>query len=853
MPQSFAESPADVFGREGSNGLDQQWVVNPQNLYPSLNTEPMRDEAFRDELDIPQAQAFVSNRETDPPNDSSGRISLHQQLLPELPTSSLQNERSVVRNPPVEDTSDPHFDASSPQDSSFIGRPESHSDQNDRNSSYQNTSLPATAMSHRWDASPFASLPSLPPITSTLAQISGPPDHSLPRGHSVSHASLMVPEDPASADLLPANLEPLPPIQIDSGEMTRAVQPSSTTTRKRARLSAPSPKTTKDIEHAKEEEAENCCVICLDRWEKNGDHRIVCLPCGHLLGMSCAKDWLNLKKQCPMCKARATFKQTRILYGVPAELRVVENAELDAVKDRLAKEEAEHKKTRGKLEELKRTVRTYKTQLAAFESSARRRSSTGSTGVRVAASSSVVGSARGVGRLSVTPFQSSGFASSSTPMAAGVGAGQGTSGALSVLFYTDTLGESTAFAFDAVGSVVLSEKGPTGASSMRLTRVSIAQPNNKSSSTLFSPRCINDINVCNRGDSSMPYQRYIAAVSSDRTLRIFDSNLSLAAALEVPLVPMSCCWSPSHPHEILVGLQTGLIQAYDVRGLRNPLHEVRIQSNRGSTGVHTLAPLVESTDIAAGSVLAASPSRVGILSFGGLNGAMNFERISGVDYLCAGATTCGKYIALSYRRDRAGFHAVYDSIFRTPVAAEPVGGSEARATGSASAVIDVDNLSLDPQSAGTPLVREYVDSTFDDNMLASIGLNPPSLSPPPTIATELKLGPLVGARPLRGHTQSLRPLQRAAMAMLPDNRICVVSGDDAATTYGGTASDAAGARVWYGTSFGGWHDHAVNHQFGGAIRCVQSTHPPRHVRLPPLIGMLSSTRLTVFKTLSGSV
>ena len=39
---------------------------------------------------------------------------------------------------------------------------------------------------------------------------------------------------------------------------------------------------------------QSCCPICLEPWTASGDHRIVCLACGHLFGESCVLTWLKV-------------------------------------------------------------------------------------------------------------------------------------------------------------------------------------------------------------------------------------------------------------------------------------------------------------------------------------------------------------------------------------------------------------------------------------------------------------------------------------------------------------------------------------------------------------------------------
>uniref|UniRef100_A0A0E0K7M7 RING-type domain-containing protein n=1 Tax=Oryza punctata TaxID=4537 RepID=A0A0E0K7M7_ORYPU len=39
-------------------------------------------------------------------------------------------------------------------------------------------------------------------------------------------------------------------------------------------------------------EAAPTCSICLQPWTCNGEHRICCIPCGHVYGRSCLEKWL---------------------------------------------------------------------------------------------------------------------------------------------------------------------------------------------------------------------------------------------------------------------------------------------------------------------------------------------------------------------------------------------------------------------------------------------------------------------------------------------------------------------------------------------------------------------------------
>uniref|UniRef100_J3LJ38 RING-type domain-containing protein n=1 Tax=Oryza brachyantha TaxID=4533 RepID=J3LJ38_ORYBR len=64
-----------------------------------------------------------------------------------------------------------------------------------------------------------------------------------------------------------------------------------------------------------DDEAASTCSICMEPWIRNGEHRICCIPCGHVYGRSCLEKWLNhsivLLQQCPQCGER--FERDHII------------------------------------------------------------------------------------------------------------------------------------------------------------------------------------------------------------------------------------------------------------------------------------------------------------------------------------------------------------------------------------------------------------------------------------------------------------------------------------------------------------------------------------------------------------
>lgn len=106
------------------------------------------------------------------------------------------------------------------------------------------------------------------------------------------------------------------------------------------------------------------CPICLDAWTNDGGHRICCLPCGHVYGMSCITKWLQRRNsgKCPQCNQKCKLKDVRKLF-VSQVLSVVEESQkrIRVLEDKcasleekvadLSKKEAEWLKRDGELQQ----------------------------------------------------------------------------------------------------------------------------------------------------------------------------------------------------------------------------------------------------------------------------------------------------------------------------------------------------------------------------------------------------------------------------------------------------------------------------------------------------------------------
>lgn len=116
------------------------------------------------------------------------------------------------------------------------------------------------------------------------------------------------------------------------------------------------------------------CPICLEAWESTGEHRLCCLKCGHLFGLSCLKRWLGSQsvKTCPTCKKKVGRNDLRCLYA--AKLLAVDNSELyklqnelDELRKSKTKLQNEYSKCLYEISTLKEQNKNLKQQLILLE------------------------------------------------------------------------------------------------------------------------------------------------------------------------------------------------------------------------------------------------------------------------------------------------------------------------------------------------------------------------------------------------------------------------------------------------------------------------------------------------------
>lgn len=103
------------------------------------------------------------------------------------------------------------------------------------------------------------------------------------------------------------------------------------------------------------------CPICLKHWTTYGTHRLCCLKCGHLFGLSC----IHHQKSCPLCQISIRSNDIRYLY--PKYHNNIQKSDLDNIKSNILKKKQTVDLINMNLEEAKITEVQREKQLEKYE------------------------------------------------------------------------------------------------------------------------------------------------------------------------------------------------------------------------------------------------------------------------------------------------------------------------------------------------------------------------------------------------------------------------------------------------------------------------------------------------------
>eukprot|EP00737_Agarophyton_chilense_P001816 gb/GEZJ01002054.1/.p1 GENE.gb/GEZJ01002054.1/~~gb/GEZJ01002054.1/.p1 ORF type:complete len:633 (+),score=57.22 gb/GEZJ01002054.1/:377-2275(+) len=453
-------------------------------------------------------------------------------------------------------------------------------------------------------------------VAATQAPISNPPAEEDIYADVIQIASANgSPVDELGRAIHQNNAPDVQSISISGGSEAHSSSPVIKRRRTNRARSSPQPAI---IRSNSSQEDGNCCTICLERWSTSGPHQVCCMPCGHLFGYSCIKEWIlggnSRKRECPTCKTPARVKELRYLFGLPSRLEVADVSEIQRLQDELKREKISHEMTKVKYEETKKLAKTYREEIRNLRRHA---------------------------KSSVQTFGQEHPPQRDEPM-----------DNVRLLSVHRTAGASLAVAVDQDASYLFNERVAGDALRHRIGRIDIGRPNVPVHSPHAAENRVNCIEICrhtHRAD-----HRHIAIASTDNSVSILAPNLLRATTLRLPGIPLSCSWLSTHPHLLAIGLVSGVVLMYDVRQTSTSLYKSTLPRNQGSRAVHSLAEIQITGSHASSTILAAaSPLGVFGITFDGYMDSPNVSAVHGgipEEWASTSFTVSGNMIAVVARR-----------------------------------------------------------------------------------------------------------------------------------------------------------------------------------------------------------
>ncbi|KAI0557864.1 WD40/YVTN repeat-like containing protein [Gracilaria domingensis] len=406
-------------------------------------------------------------------------------------------------------------------------------------------------------------------------------------------------------------------VSVRSAQDSREPSPSPVIKRRRRTANLPLPKPENKANNPSQEDGANCCTICLEPWTSSGSHQVCCMPCGHLFGYSCIKQWIrgghSRKRECPTCKTPGRVKDLRYLFGLPSRLAVSDVSEIQRMRDELQREKVAHEITKRKYEETKTLAKMYRKEIRNLSRH---------------------------GKPSVQTFGHENNPQRGEPV-----------DNVRLVSVHRTAGASVAVAVDQDASYLFNERVPGDGLRHRVGRIDIGRPNVPVHSPHAAKKRINCIEICrhtNRAD-----HRHIAVASTDNSVSILTPNLQHATTLRLPRIPLSCSWLSSRPHLIAVGLISGEVLMYDIRNTSTHMYESVLSRNQGFRAVHSLEEVKLDDPQKSSAVMAASPLGVYGISFDGYVGTPNVYEVkngTSEDWAPTSFTVSGSMIAVAAKR-----------------------------------------------------------------------------------------------------------------------------------------------------------------------------------------------------------
>uniref|UniRef100_A0A8I6W672 RING-type E3 ubiquitin transferase n=2 Tax=Hordeum vulgare subsp. vulgare TaxID=112509 RepID=A0A8I6W672_HORVV len=316
------------------------------------------------------------------------------------------------------------------------------------------------------------------------------------------------------------------------------------------------------------------CPVCMNAWTADGEHRVSCIPCGHVYGRSCLEKWLaqcgKKSATCPQCGKM--FRQKNIINLYAPEV-VVPNNDLEkqvlSLRDKNEVLENQQQKLFEEIKEYKRQI-LYQQRLINESSSKRQKMAEQSSDGAMDAESLPSLRAHG-GSSDLCQF---------------------------VLQNEFVLDGARVMGIDVSSQIIVASGRAPGVSAEHvLTKICMFSRQETKVRLPPNTKAVRDICITSGGLA------IFASLGRKLSLLSMTTN-NVVLQYDLPAPGWSCSGDQTGPNHVYAGLQNGMLLVFDTRQTKGPLHSL---SGLSTNPVHTIHSVVDDS----GSTKIISASSIG--------------------------------------------------------------------------------------------------------------------------------------------------------------------------------------------------------------------------------------------------
>ncbi|KAM0897615.1 hypothetical protein ACQ4PT_022464 [Festuca glaucescens] len=328
-------------------------------------------------------------------------------------------------------------------------------------------------------------------------------------------------------------------------------------------------------EEEEDEEAEGpslpSCPVCMNPWTAEGEHRVSCIPCGHVYGRSCLEKWLlqcgKKTATCPQCGK--IYRQKHIINLYAPEI-VVPNDDLEkqvlSLRQKNDTLENQQQKMIEEIKEYKRQISLQKHLINESNSKRQKMAEQSSNGARIA--------------QSVASFRADGGSSDPCKFF------------LQNEYFLDG---ARVMGIDASSQIILASGRAAGVSIEHvLTKISMFSGHQTKVHLPPNTKALKDICIIPGGLA------VFASLGKKLSLLSMTTN-NIVHQYDLPAPGWSCSGLQNGPNHIYAGLQNGMLLVFDTRQTKAALHSLTGLSTHPVHTIHSVVDCSGSTKVISAS------------------------------------------------------------------------------------------------------------------------------------------------------------------------------------------------------------------------------------------------------------